>query len=115
MATCHGCKKTIWIRPIKTVEDVGYTFQAGNIIYTHREPVTKCMVCHLKSQLLKAVNKSAPTIILVVATLVLVGFAATWWLPAEKQYDPEPTGTITAIDGRPVPIPPKVNSVLTRR
>jgi hypothetical protein len=114
MATCHSCKKTIWIRPKKTVEDVGYTFQAGNMIYTHSEPVTRCMVCHLKGELLKAVYKAAPTILLVVASLIF-GFAAGWWLPAEKQYDPEPTGTITAIDGRPVLIPPKVGPVLTRR
>jgi hypothetical protein len=117
MATCHGCKKTIWIKPIKRDEEAGYTIRANNVRDTHYEQVTRCVPCWFKREVVKAVNAtiSWAALPLALALSVFLAMLAVGWLLDEKEYAPTQTVAITAIDGRPVLIPPRVSPVLTRR
>jgi hypothetical protein len=100
MTTCHGCKKTIWFRRFEKDEKVGHTTdRAGNKLETQYKLVVKCLGCHLKEKVVKAVSDVARRAVAPLSALalcVILGALAVSWFFIENTNAPSQTVEVTA-------------------
>jgi hypothetical protein len=114
MTTCHGCKKTIWFLRFEKSEKAGHTTdRAGNIQEMQYKPVVKCLGCHLKEIMVKAVNDMARRAVVplksALALCVILGALAVSWFFIENTNAPSQTVAVTAVAPKataPTLIPP---------